>query len=199
VSACVVFRNGKPSKGEYRNFNIKTVTGANDYASMEEVIFRRYKRIIEEEKDLPHLILIDGGKGQLSSAIKGLKKLGLESKITILGIAKRLEELFFPNDSIPLYLDKRSESLKILQQARNEAHRFSITFHRKKRSKSSISSKLDSINGIGPATQDVLLKSYRSLARLKKSDFGSIESLVGSAKAKLIWTWIQEETSNKTD
>ena len=199
VSACVVFRNGKPSKGEYRHFNIKTVTGANDYASMEEVIFRRYKRIIEEEKDLPHLILIDGGKGQLSSAIKGLKKLGLESKITILGIAKRLEELFFPNDSIPLYLDKRSESLKILQQARNEAHRFGITFHRKKRNKSSISSKLDSINGIGPATQDILLKSYRSLARLKKSDFGSIESLVGSAKAKLIWSWIQEETSNKTN
>ena len=193
VSACVVFRDGKPSRNEYRHFNVKTVIGADDYASMEEVVFRRYSRILDENASLPNLIVIDGGKGQLSSAVKALNDLGLSSKISIVGIAKRLEEIYFPNDSIPLYIDKRSESLKILQQARNEAHRFGITFHRKKRSKSSIKSKLDSLKGIGPSTQKILLSSFKSLARLKKSDFKSIQSLIGDAKAKLIWSWIQEE------
>ena len=193
VSACVVFRDGKPSRNEYRHFNVKTVIGADDYASMEEVVFRRYSRILDENSSLPNLIVIDGGKGQLSSAVKALNDLGLTSKISIVGIAKRLEEIYFPNDPIPLYIDKRSESLKILQQARNEAHRFGITFHRKKRSKSSIKSKLDSLNGIGPSTQKILLSSFKSLARLKKSDFKSIQSLIGDAKAKLIWSWIQEE------
>jgi len=193
VSACVVFRDGKPSRNEYRHFNVKTVIGADDYASMEEVVFRRYSRILDENSSLPNLIVIDGGKGQLSSAVKALNDLGLSSKISIVGIAKRLEEIYFPNDSIPLYIDKRSESLKILQQARNEAHRFGITFHRKKRSKSSIKSKLDSLKGIGPSTQKILLSSFKSLARLKKSDFKSIQSLIGKAKAKLIWSWIQEE------
>jgi excinuclease ABC subunit C len=193
VSACVVFRDGKPSRNEYRHFNVKTVIGADDYASMEEVVFRRYSRILDENSSLPNLIVIDGGKGQLSSAVKALNDLGLSSKISIVGIAKRLEEIYFPNDSIPLYIDKRSESLKILQQARNEAHRFGITFHRKKRSKSSIKSKLDSLKGIGPSTQKILLSSFKSLARLKKSDFKSIQSLIGDAKAKLIWSWIQEE------
>jgi len=193
VSACVVFRDGKPSRNEYRHFNVKTVIGADDYASMEEVVFRRYSRILDENASLPNLIVIDGGKGQLSSAVKALNDLGLSSKISIVGIAKRLEEIYFPNDSIPLYIDKRSESLKILQQARNEAHRFGITFHRKKRSKSSIKSKLDSVKGIGPSTQKILLSSFRSLARLKKSDFKSIQFLIGDAKAKLIWSWIQEE------
>tara|TARA_B100001142_G_scaffold114699_1_gene116923 strand:+ start:44171 stop:45988 length:1818 start_codon:yes stop_codon:yes gene_type:complete len=193
VSACVVFRDGKPSRNEYRHFNVKTVIGADDYASMEEVVFRRYSRILDENSSLPNLIVIDGGKGQLSSAVKALNDLGLTSKISIVGIAKRLEEIYFPNDPIPLYIDKRSESLKILQQARNEAHRFGITFHRKKRSKSSIKSKLDSLKGIGPSTQKILLSSFKSLARLKKSDFKSIQSLIGKAKAKLIWSWIQEE------
>jgi|TARA_B110000444_G_scaffold151912_1_gene142155 excinuclease ABC subunit C len=193
VSACVVFRDGKPSRNEYRHFNIKTVIGADDYASMEEVVYRRYRRILEESGPLPNLVVIDGGKGQLSSAIKALNDLELSSKISIVGIAKRLEEIYFPNDSIPLYIDKRSESLKILQQARNEAHRFGITFHRKKRSKSSIKSKLDAVKGIGPSTQKVLLSSFKSIARLKKSDLNSIESLIGVAKAKLIWSWIKQE------
>ncbi len=197
VSACVVFRDGKPSRNEYRHFNVKTVIGADDYASMEEVVFRRYSRILDENSSLPNLIVIDGGKGQLSSAVKALNDLGLSSKISIVGIAKRLEEIYFPDDSIPLYIDKRSESLKILQQARNEAHRFGITFHRKKRSKSSIKSKLDSVKGIGPSTQKILLSSFKSLARLKKSDFKSIQSLIGNAKAKLIWSWIQEEAGKQ--
>ena len=197
VSACVVFRDGKPSRNEYRHFNVKTVIGADDYASMEEVVFRRYSRILDENASLPNLIVIDGGKGQLSSAVKALNDLGLSSKISIVGIAKRLEEIYFPDDSIPLYIDKRSESLKILQQARNEAHRFGITFHRKKRSKSSIKSKLDSVKGIGPSTQKILLSSFKSLARLKKSDFKSIQSLIGNAKAKLIWSWIQEEAGKQ--
>tara|TARA_B100000767_G_scaffold224843_1_gene214005 strand:+ start:2060 stop:3886 length:1827 start_codon:yes stop_codon:yes gene_type:complete len=197
VSACVVFRDGKPSRNEYRHFNVKTVIGADDYASMKEVVFRRYSRILDENASLPNLIVIDGGKGQLSSAVKALNDLGLSSKISIVGIAKRLEEIYFPDDSIPLYIDKRSESLKILQQARNEAHRFGITFHRKKRSKSSIKSKLDSVKGIGPSTQKILLSSFKSLARLKKSDFKSIQSLIGNAKAKLIWSWIQEEAGKQ--
>ena len=166
VAACVVFKNGKPSKKDYRKFNIKTVIGPDDFASMEEVVFRRYKRLLEEDEPLPQLIVIDGGKGQLSSALKSLDELGLRGKIAIIGIAKRLEEIYFPGDSIPLYLDKKSESLKIIQQLRNEAHRFGITFHRKQRSKGAINSELQSIDGIGEKTMEDLLKNFKSVKRI---------------------------------
>jgi excinuclease ABC subunit C len=149
VAACVVFKDGKPSKKEYRHFNIKTVEGPNDFASMEEVVYRRYKRLLDENHPLPQLIIIDGGKGQLSSALKSIDDLGLRGKIAIIGIAKRLEELFYPGDSVPLYLDKKSETLKVIQFLRNEAHRFGITFHRDKRSKSALNSSIESIPGIG--------------------------------------------------
>ena len=188
VAACVVFKNGKPSKKEYRHYNIKTVEGPDDFASMEEVVYRRYKRLLEEEASLPQLIVIDGGKGQLSSAVKSLDLLGLRGKISIVGIAKRLEEIYFPGDSIPLYLDKRSESLKILQRARDEAHRFGITFHRQKRSKGSLNSKLDQIEGIGPATRDKLLAHFKSLKRIKEASKEAIESVLGKQKGSKIYT-----------
>lgn len=188
VAACVVFKNGKPNKKEYRHYNIKTVEGPDDFASMEEVVYRRYKRLLEEEASLPQLILIDGGKGQLSSAVKSLDLLGLRGKISIVGIAKRLEEIYFPGDSIPLYLDKRSESLKILQRARDEAHRFGITFHRQKRSKGSLNSKLDQIEGIGPATRDKLLAHFKSLKRIKEASKEAIESVLGKQKGSKIYT-----------
>ena len=188
VAACVVFKNGKPNKKEYRHYNIKTVEGPDDFASMEEVVYRRYKRMLEEEASLPQLIVIDGGKGQLSSAVKSLDLLGLRGKISIVGIAKRLEEIYFPGDSIPLYLDKRSESLKILQRARDEAHRFGITFHRQKRSKESLNSKLDQIEGIGPATRDKLLAHFKSLKRIKEASKEAIESVLGKQKGSKIYT-----------
>lgn len=188
VAACVVFKNGKPNKKEYRHYNIKTVEGPDDFASMEEVVYRRYKRLLEEEASLPQLILIDGGKGQLSSAVKSLDLLGLRGKISIVGIAKRLEEIYFPGDSIPLYLDKRSESLKILQRARDEAHRFGITFHRQKRSKGSLNSKLDQIEGIGPATRDKLLAHFKSLKRIKEASKEAIENVLGKQKGSKIYT-----------
>ena len=188
VAACVVFKNGKPNKKEYRHYNIKTVEGPDDFASMEEVVYRRYKRLLEEEASLPQLIVIDGGKGQLSSAVKSLDLLGLRGKISIVGIAKRLEEIYFPGDSIPLYLDKRSESLKILQRARDEAHRFGITFHRQKRSKESLNSKLDQIEGIGPATRDKLLAHFKSLKRIKEASKEAIESVLGKQKGSKIYT-----------
>jgi|TARA_B110000285_G_scaffold156214_1_gene174325 excinuclease ABC subunit C len=180
VAACVVFRNGKPNKKEYRHYNIKTVEGPDDFASMEEVVYRRYKRLIEEEASLPELIVIDGGKGQLSSALKSLDLLGLRGKISIIGIAKRLEEIYFPNDPVPLYLDKRSESLKILQRARDEAHRFGITFHRQKRSKGSLHSELDQISGVGPATRDKLLGHFKSLKRIKEASKANLEKVLGT-------------------
>ena len=188
VAACVVFKNGKPNKKEYRHYNIKTVEGPDDFASMEEVVYRRYKRLLEEEASLPQLIVIDGGKGQLSSAVKSLDLLGLRGKISIVGIAKRLEEIYFPGDSIPLYLDKRSESLKILQRARDEAHRFGITFHRQKRSKESLNSKLDQIEGIGPATRDKLLAHFKSLKRIKEASKEAIVSVLGKQKGSKIYT-----------
>jgi len=188
VAACVVFKNGKPNKKEYRHYNIKTVEGPDDFASMEEVVYRRYKRLLEEEASLPQLIVIDGGKGQLSSAVKSLDLLGLRGEISIVGIAKRLEEIYFPGDSIPLYLDKRSESLKILQRARDEAHRFGITFHRQKRSKRSLNSKLDQIEGIGPATRDKLLAHFKSLKRIKEASKEAIESVLGKQKGSKIYT-----------
>ncbi len=187
VAACVVFRDGKPSKKEYRHYNIKTVVGPDDFASMEEVVFRRYKRLLEEETPLPQLIVIDGGKGQLSSALKSLDMLGLRGKIAIIGIAKRLEEIYFPEDSIPLYLDKKSESLKIIQQLRNEAHRFGITLHRNKRSKSAISSELEGIDGVGEKTAKELLKRFKSVKRIKEATIENLKEVVGDSKAKLIY------------
>lgn len=186
VAACVVFRNAKPSKKEYRHFNIKTVEGPDDFASMEEVVFRRYKRLKEEGQDLPQLIVIDGGKGQLSSARKSLEKLGLEHTIAIIGIAKRLEEIYFPGDSIPIYLDKRSESLKVIQQLRNEAHRFGINHHRNRRSKNSLGTSLDGIQGIGPKTVDKLISHFGSVKRVMEASEKELSKLVGKSKAKLI-------------
>lgn len=187
VAACVVFKNGKPVKKEYRHYNIKTVEGPDDFASMEEVVYRRYKRLLSEEQPLPQLIVIDGGKGQLSSALKSLDVLGLRGKIAIVGIAKRLEEIYFPEDSIPLYLDKKSESLKIIQQLRNEAHRFGITFHRNKRSKAAINSELESIDGVGEKTARDLLKKFKSVKRIKEASVENLTVVVGAAKAKKIY------------
>lgn len=187
VAACVVFRDAKPSKKEYRHFNIKTVEGPDDFASMEEVVFRRYKRLLQEEEPLPQLIVIDGGKGQLSSALKSLDILGLRGKIAIVGIAKRLEEIYFPEDPIPLYLDKKSETLKIIQQLRNEAHRFGITFHRNKRSKAAINSELEAIEGIGKKTVEELLKTYKSVKRIKEASVDSLAQTIGMSKAKKIY------------
>jgi len=187
VAACVVFRDGKASKKEYRHYNIKTVEGPDDFASMEEVVFRRYKRLLEENKSLPQLIVIDGGKGQLSSALKSLDILGLRGKIAIVGIAKRLEEIYFPEDPIPLYLDKKSESLKIIQRLRNEAHRFGITFHRNKRSKAAINSELENIDGVGEKTASQLLKSFKSVKRIKEANLDSLTKVVGASKAKMVY------------
>ena len=192
VAACVVFKNGKPSKKEYRHYNIKTVKGPDDYASMEEVVHRRYKRLLDEEQELPQLIVIDGGKGQLSSALKSLDVLGLRGKIAIIGIAKRLEEIYYPGDSIPLYLDKKSESLKIIQQLRNEAHRFGISHHRNKRSKSITKTEFSNINGIGEKTIIALLKKFKSLKRIKIATFDELQLLVGKDKAGKIITYFIE-------
>ncbi|MFC7348799.1 excinuclease ABC subunit UvrC [Chryseobacterium zhengzhouense] len=187
VSACVVFKNGKASKADYRIFHPKTVEGPNDFATMEEVIYRRYKRMLDEGESLPQLILIDGGKGQLSSAVKSLKLLGLYGKITILGIAKRLEEIFFPEDPIPLYLDKKSETLKILQQVRDEAHRFGVKHHRTRRKNSTIKSELEEIPGIGEKTIELLLSKLKSVKRIKESNLETLEEILGKSKAKVVW------------
>ena len=193
VSACVVFKDGKPSKKDYRHFNIKTVEGPNDFASMEEVVYRRYKRLLDENQPLPQLIIIDGGKGQLSSALKSIDDLGLRGKIAIIGIAKRLEELFYPGDSVPLYLDKKSETLKIIQQLRNEAHRFGITHHRDKRSKSALNSTIELIPGIGEKTMLTLLKHFKSVKRLKLATEKEISDVVGVSKAIKISEFYKNE------
>ncbi len=186
VAACVVFKNAKPSKKDYRHFKIKTVVGPDDFASMEEVVYRRYKRLLDENESLPQLIVIDGGKGQLSAAVKSLEKLDLRGKIAIIGIAKRLEEIFFPGDSFPLYLKKTSESLKVIQQLRNEAHRFGITFHRNLRSKGAINSELSQIKGIGEKTAKELLQHFKSVKRVKEATDKEIEKVIGLSKSKLI-------------
>ncbi|WP_027420032.1 excinuclease ABC subunit UvrC [Crocinitomix catalasitica] len=186
VAACVVFRDGKPSKKEYRNFNIKTVVGPDDFASMEEVIFRRYRRLLDENQELPQLIIIDGGKGQLSSALKSIDKLGLRGKITVIGIAKKLEEIYFPGDSIPVYIDKRSESLKIIQHLRNEAHRFGITHHRNKRSKNALGTELTNIPGIGEKTAEQLIQHFKSVKRVKEATKNELTKEVGLSKATLL-------------
>ena len=193
VAACVVFKDGKPTKKEYRHYNIKTVDGPDDFASMEEVVFRRYKRLLSEGQSLPQLIVIDGGKGQLSSALKSLDLLGLRGKIAIIGIAKRLEEIYYPGDSIPMYLDKRSETLKIIQFLRNEAHRFGITLHRNKRSKSAIQSELEQIPNIGKQTITSLLRKFKSAKRVKTATFKELEALVGEARAKKIYTYFNNK------
>ena len=186
VAACVVFKNGKPSKKDYRKYNIKTVEGPDDFASMEEVVYRRYKRLLDENQPLPQLIIIDGGKGQLSSSLKSLDKLNLRGEIAIIGIAKRLEELFYPDDPIPLYLDKKTETLKIIQQLRNEAHRFGITFHRNKRSKEALNTSMDAIDGIGKKTVIELLKNFKSLERIKSATFEELTEIIGPSKSKKI-------------
>jgi excinuclease ABC subunit C len=186
VAACVVFKDGKPSKKDYRHFNIKTVVGPDDFASMEEVVLRRYKGLLEAKEPLPQLIIIDGGKGQLSSAVKSLKELELFGKIAIIGIAKKLEEIYFPGDSIPIYIDKRSETLKVIQHARNEAHRFGITHHRNKRSKGLITSELLDIAGVGQKTLTQLLKDFKAVSRIKTASLQELSASVGEAKAKII-------------
>ncbi len=183
VAACVVFKDGKPSKKEYRHYNIKTVEGPDDFASMEEVVYRRYKRLLAEDESLPQLIIVDGGKGQLSSALKSLDLLGLRGKIAIIGIAKRLEEIYYPDDPIPLYLDKKSETLKITQYLRNEAHRFGITFHRNKRSKSAIKSEIEQIPDIGKQTITTLLRKFKSAKRVKEASLEDLKEVIGNARA----------------
>ena len=192
VAACVVFKDGKPSKKDYRHFNIKTVVGPDDFASMEEVVYRRYKRLLEENEPLPQLIIIDGGKGQLSSALKSIDALDLRGKIAIVGIAKRLEELFYPGDSVPLYLDKKSETLKVIQYLRNEAHRFGITFHRDKRSKSALNSSMETIPGIGEKTMQTLILHFKSVKRLKLATEKEIAEVIGVSKAKKIYGFYNE-------
>jgi excinuclease ABC subunit C len=186
VSACVVFKDAKPSKKDYRHFNVKTVEGPNDFDTMREVVFRRYKRMLEENEPLPDLIVIDGGKGQLSSAVESIQALGLYGKIPVLGIAKRLEELYFPGDELPLYIDKKSETLKIIQQIRDEAHRFGITHHRNRRSKSALQSELINIPGVGEATMKKLLLNLKSVKNIKEADINTLNLIVGNSKAQII-------------
>ncbi|RED46595.1 excinuclease ABC subunit C [Winogradskyella eximia] len=193
VAACVVFKNGKPSKKDYRNFNIKTVEGPDDFASMEEVVYRRYKRLMEEDQPLPQLIIIDGGKGQLSSALKSLDLLGLRGKIAIIGIAKRLEELFYPDDPIPLYLDKKSETLKIIQQLRNEAHRFGIEHHRNRRSKGALTTELENIPGVGEQTIVDLMKQFKTVKRIGNAKLDELEAVVGVSRANKVYNYYHKE------
>ncbi len=192
VSSCVVFKNARPSNKDYRHFNVKSVVGPNDFASMEEVVYRRYKRLLDEGKPLPQLIIIDGGKGQLSSAVKSLEALNLIGKVTVIGIAKKLEEIFFPGDSLPLYINKKSESLKLIQQARNEAHRFAISFHRDQRSKNFLGTQLTNIPGIGKTTAEKLLKSFGSVTGIKTADPAEIEKVVGKAIAGKVRAFFEE-------
>ena len=187
VAACVVFKDGKPSKKDYRHFNIKTVEGPNDFASMEEVVYRRYKRLLDEGENIPQLIIIDGGKGQLSSAMQSIDALNLRKKIAVIGIAKRLEELFYPNDPIPLYLDKKSETLKVIQQLRNEAHRFGIEHHRNRRSKDALTTELETIPGVGEQTIIALMKQFKSVKRISEAKFEDLETVVGTSKANKIF------------
>ena len=185
-AACVVFKNAKPSKKDYRHFNIKTVQGPDDFATMEEVIFRRYKRVLDEKQPLPQLIVIDGGKGQLSSALKSLEQVGLTGKVAVIGIAKKLEEIYYPNDSVPLYLNKKSETLRVIQHIRDEAHRFSIAHHRKRREKSTIQSELTEIKGISHSTAQKLLSKFKSVKKIKTCSEEEIAAVIGTAKGKLV-------------
>jgi len=189
VASCVVFKNAKPSKKDYRHFNIKTVEGINDFASMEEIVYRRYKRMLDESDSLPQLVIIDGGKGQLSSAMKSIEELGLKDKFVVIGIAKRLEEIYFPHDPIPLYINKKSESLKLIQQLRNEAHRFAITFHRNQRSKKFLNTKLKDIPGVGDKSVAKLLKQFKSVEKIKEASYEDLVIIVGKALAGKIYKY----------
>ena len=188
-SACVVFKNGKPSKKDYRHFNIKTVSSPDDFASMKEVVFRRYSRLIKEKQSLPNLIIIDGGKGQLSSSLVALRNLGIEKKVTIIGIAKRLEEIYFANESTPLYIDKKSESLKLIQKLRDEAHRFSLRQYRNRRDNNFLNSELNSINGIGEKTALSLMRKFKSVNSIKTKSIKELNSVVGQNKARIIYNY----------
>ena len=192
VAACVVFKNAKPSKKDYRHFNIKTVVGPDDFASMEEVVYRRYKRLLAEDEPLPQLIVIDGGKGQLSSSLIALERLGLRGKIAIVGIAKRLEEIFYPGDKYPLFLDKTSETLKVMQHLRNEAHRFGITFHRNQRSKNSIQTELSNIEGIGEKSIQDLLRKFKSVKRVKEATLKELQEVVPLNRAQAVWGYFNK-------
>lgn len=196
VASCVVFVNGKPSKRDYRHFNIKTVEGPDDFASMKEVINRRYSRLLAEMQDLPQLIVLDGGKGQISAAIEALDEIGLHGQISVVGIAKRLDEIYFPGDSVPLYVDKNSETLRVIQRLRDESHRFGIEHHRNRRSKAQIKSELDDIKGIGPATKTILLKHFKSLKRLRQASLEQIAAVVGEKKASSIHEHLNAERLN---
>lgn len=196
VAACVVFKKAKPSKKDYRHFNVKSVEGPDDYASMREIVERRYARLLNEGSPLPQLIVIDGGKGQLHAAVESLQKIGLYGKIAVIGIAKRLEEIYYPGDSVPLYIDKNSETLKLIQQLRDEAHRFGITFHRQKRSKTQLISELDGVKGIGPETKKKLLTHFKSIKRLKEASEEEIAMIAGKNKAVHITNWIAESKTS---
>ena len=192
VASCVVFKNARPSKQDYRHFNIKTVTGPDDYASMEEVVHRRYRRLLEEGRPLPQLVIIDGGKGQLSAAMKAIRRLGIEERLTVIGIAKRLEEIFFPDDPLPLYINKKSESLRLIQQARNEAHRFAITFHRNQRSRHFTATELTTIPGIGEKTAQKLLAHFGSVKKVRQASLTDLAEVTGNGTAKKIHAYFRE-------
>jgi excinuclease ABC subunit C len=199
VAAMVCFKNARPSKKDYRHYNIKTVEGPNDFASMEEVIYRRYKRLLEEKQELPQLIVIDGGKGQLSAAVKSLEKLDLRGTITIIGIAKRLEELYFPDDPLPIHLDKKSESLKIIQHLRDEAHRFGITHYRKRHEKGTIKSELTEIDGIGETIAGKLLTTFKSVKKIKEATLEELQEAIGSAKGETVFRYFHKKNQNPND
>ena len=186
VASCVVFRNAKPSKKEYRHFNIKTVEGADDFASMREVVTRRYSRLVQEGEELPQLLIVDGGKGQVTATIEALDAIGLHGRMAVVGIAKRLNEVYFPGDSIPLFIDKNSETLHVIQRLRDEAHRFAISFHRKQRSKGQVHSALDDVPGIGPATRTALLKHFKSLKRIREASEQELAAVIGPARARTL-------------
>jgi len=196
VSSCVVFKNAKPSKKDYRHFKIKSVEGPNDFASMEEVVFRRYRRLLDEGEGLPQLIIIDGGKGQLSAAVSSLEKLGIAERVTVIGIAKRLEEIFFAGDPVPLYINKKSESLKLIQQARNEAHRFAITFHRDQRSKAFTQSALLDIPGIGEKRADELLRHFGSAKKVLNASEDELAVILGPAQAKKLHQYFRDQDAD---
>ena len=197
VASCVVFRNGKPSKRDYRHFNIKTVVGADDFASMKEVLHRRYTRMMAEGEELPQLVVVDGGKGQLSAAVEAFDEMGIRGTVALVGIAKRLEEIYFPGDSFPLYIDKKSPSLRVIQALRDEAHRFGITHHRNRRSKGQVRSELDGIKGIGPATAATLLKEFKSVRRVREASPEQLADAVGPAKAGIIYTYFHPEQAGE--
>ncbi len=199
VSSCVVFKNAKPSKRDYRHYNVKSVEGPNDFATMEEVVYRRYKRLLDEDQGLPQLVIIDGGKGQLGAAMKSLRALGLEGQMTVIGIAKRLEEIFYPDDPVPALINKKSESLKLIQQARNEAHRFGITFHRNQRSKNFIKTELTEIPGIGGKTAEKLLQHFGSLARVREAGQDAVAVVAGKSAAAKLFAYFEKEQSDAPD